>query len=83
MAVSLAASITLLLTALFSRGRTRRCCAGFEAWLAGLLAVVWAAAATVATIYGVQADGKAPPLPRQAARTAVWAMGWSEVGLWG
>jgi hypothetical protein len=43
----------------------------------------WAAAAATATAYGVRADQASPPLPRQAARTAVWAMGWAETGLWG
>lgn len=62
--------------------RAARCCAALELWLSALLAVVWAAAAAVATAYGVGADGASPPLPRHSARTAVWAMGWVEVALW-
>jgi hypothetical protein len=41
----------------------------------------WIAAATTATVYGVRADNAS--VPQHDARTAVWAMGWSEVGLWG
>lgn len=41
----------------------------------------WIAAATAATVYGVRADNA--NVPQHDARTAVWAMGWSEVGLWG
>ena len=40
----------------------------------------WIAAATTGTIYGVRADNAS--VPEHDARTAVWAMGWSEVGLW-
>lgn len=54
-----------------------------ESLLALFLTAWWLAAAAVATIYGTRADGAQPPLPEQAARTAVWAMGWAEAGLWG
>ncbi|KAI7838643.1 hypothetical protein COHA_007570 [Chlorella ohadii] len=79
-AVSLAASVFLLITQLFSRGRGRRCCGCCEGWLSLLLTCWWIAAATTGTIYGVRADNAS--VPEHDARTAVWAMGWSEVGLW-
>ena len=63
--------------------RCCRCCASLEVWLAALLAAWWTAAAPAATVYGTRADGATPPLPEHDARTAVWAMAWCEVALWG
>lgn len=56
------------------------CCASIELWLSGLLIVLWCAASGAATAYGLRADDAGEP--QQGARTAVWAMGWAEAGLW-
>ncbi|KAI3424710.1 hypothetical protein D9Q98_008099 [Chlorella vulgaris] len=81
-AVSLAASVTLFITQCFPRGATR-CCAALELWLAAFLTAWWAAAAATGTAYGVRADNSSPPMREQAARTAVWALAWAEMVLWG
>ncbi|GAB4815434.1 hypothetical protein N2152v2_002480 [Parachlorella kessleri] len=69
-------SIILLVAQCF---KDARCCAVMEGMLGAIALLWWIGAAVTCTIYGLQANDD--HVPKQGWRTAVWALGWAEVGL--
>jgi hypothetical protein len=78
--VSIALSIFLLIIQCWHVHRAPiRSLALWELGVALLRVAWWVAAAVTATVYGQRADDDG--VPKEAARTAVWALAWVNLGL--